>query len=544
MAPWIEMNTTTEDNYISLETGPIRWLARREYGALPGRLMHLIEEGGLDPAKSSAVRRVFFLPASHDFPPLVLKEYRITGLGALLRAWCLGSSARREWNALRRLEENGIAVPLPLAMGAPAKLAPGSSTYLALIQVEDSCTLEEILLEQKPSPLPRKALASSLGRAIRKMHDAGVLHHDLHAANLLADASGAVYIMDLHGAGLHPSLSKRRRTIDLVSLAGAFLIHGNRTDRLRFYKAYAHDMDDKGAFKSNARRLEQAARDRLSVFLEKFDFRSLRSGRGFQPIHVHELTGIGERTDRAQAVAQWLGPYPLDTLAEAGSLIHGTKDSSVHAPEIHGERYIIKAYEKPGISGNAHRLFQGSKGKRAWFNYHRLFFRGIGIPKPVLFLEEPPYAPTGRSYIVTEYHPDSVTLDRFLASADTQAKIEVGLRLAKAVARLHTLFLRNRDMKAQNILVTPTREIAFIDPDGVATMRDPSLYVMAKDLMRVNASFDKRSNISLTDRVRFLKAYARRMRLDRSLFRELWREILHLTWTKWDRWSRYKSRRR
>jgi len=538
------MNTKNNDNLISIRTGPLGWRVLRKYSRLPVLLWNYLTENALIPAKASKVRKVFFIPAGHGSPALVLKEYKITGIGALLRAWWLGAPASREWNALMHLSSAGISVPKPLAVGCPAKLSFGTRTYLAMSHLTDGCNLEEILLEQKQSPLPRKELASSLGLLVRRMHDAGVLHNDLHAANLLINSSGLVYIMDLHGASLHPHPSDRKKAADLVSLAGAFLIHGSRTDRLRFYKAYAGEGADRIRFKTAARRLEQGARDRLFVFLEKFDYRCLKPGRAFQALEVHELTGMAECSDRAHALASRLGPFPLEALVEDGLLMHRTRETAVYLLKNDGESYIVKVYKKTGFSGGAKRLLQGSKGRRAWFNYHRLFFRGIRVPKPVLFLEEPPHAPTGRSFVVTEFQPDARTLDRFIAKADDPARAAVGKRLAEAVARMHTLFLRNRDMKAQNILVSRSGEIAFIDPDGITPMREPSLYFMARDLMRINASFEKGSGVSLADRVRFLKAYATQMRLGQGMFRELWREILHLTWTKWDRWSRYKGRRR
>ncbi|MFH1998367.1 MAG: lipopolysaccharide kinase InaA family protein [Planctomycetota bacterium] len=535
------MNARKTDKFIPVEIGSFRWYVSREYSHMAERLARIMDHGSPPAAKASKVRKVFFVPGAHNEPALVLKEYTTAGIGAFLRTWVLGAPAQREWRALSHLRECGISVPRVVALGVSTRFSLHSRTCLALIRIEECCNVEEILLQQKPLPFPRKELAEKLGHLVRGMHDAGVLHKDLHAANLLVDSTGGVYVVDLHGAGIHSHLSFRKRAQDLISLAGAFLVHGKRTDRLRFFKAYNRGGEGTKHYKSSARKVEQMSRDRLFMFLEKFDSRSLRPGRSFQALEVHDLTGIAERSDRAGTLARVLGPYPHETLEEKGHLIHHTRETAVYRFEQLGERYVVKAYEKPGVTEGAKRLFMGSRGRQCWFNYHRLFFRGISVPRPILFLEEPPHSPSGRSFVVTEDQPDRLTLDRFIETADESAKAEVSRRLAEAVARMHTLFLSNRDMKAQNILIGPLHEVSFIDPDGVSSMREPSLYFMARDLMRINASFGRNSNVSLPDRIRFLKAYATHMQLARCWVRELWREILHLTWTKWNRWDQYKK---
>jgi len=140
--------------------------------------------------------------------------------------------------------------------------------------------------------------------------------------------------------------------------------------------------------------------------------------------------------------------------------------------------------------------------------------------------------------VVTESLAGHARLDRFLARADRSSLLEVLHRLAAAIARMHRLFLRNRDLKAQNIFISLDREPVFIDPDGVESMKDPYLDVMARDLMRLNASFTRSRPVSMADRLRFLKAYMACVPLPRTALRELWREIVLGTWDKWERWKK------
>jgi tRNA A-37 threonylcarbamoyl transferase component Bud32 len=478
--------------------------------------------------KHSRVRDVFFLPAHESHPASVLKVYRARGAGALARTLLLGSPAQREWNALRRLRSAGVNAPQPLALGTK----PPFSSYLVTRRIESCATLEDLLLGKAPCPVAPKDLAEACGRLIRSMHEAGVEHRDLHAANLLVDPEGRPHVTDLHGARLARTLSRRARTRDLLSLAGAFLIHGSQRDRFRFFKAYSN------AGQEEARRIEHLARERLFLFLRKFDRRCLRGGRNFQTLGIHELTGMAERSDRALVLARSLGPYPVERLEERGQRLHTGAGTRVYAFQVDGNHYIVKSYRNPGAWEIVKRLFRGSKAQRCWLNYHKLIFRGLSIPKPVLFLEDPLGSPLGRSFVATEAADEHIMLDVFLDRADRAALLTVLHRLAAAVARMHRLFLRNRDMKAQNILVSPSMELLFIDPDGVESMRDPYPYVLARDLMRINASFTTSRPVSLADRLRFLKRYMKHMGFPRSSLRELWRETVFLTWEKWERWKK------
>jgi tRNA A-37 threonylcarbamoyl transferase component Bud32 len=253
---------------------------------------------------------------------------------------------------------------------------------------------------------------------------------------------------------------------------------------------------------------------------------------------------MAERTDRAVRLGRFLGPYPFDTLQERGKGIHKTAHTRVYELVFDENSYIIKFYVKPGIRETLRRLERGSRARRNWFNHNKLWFRQVPVPKPVLYLEEPIFAPSGRSYVVSEKAEGYVPLDEFVNGAPRFTYLAALHNLAACVARMHRFFLCNRDLKAQNILVGPRQDVLLLDPDGIAYMKDPYSYTMARDLMRINASFPMNSRVSRTDRRRFLKAYALHMGLSAGGERELWWETLMLTWNKWIAWEKEARRRR
>jgi len=64
----------------------------------------------------------------------------------------------------------------------------------------------------------RRALIRSVAQEVRRMHDAGVCHADLHIKNLLLGPGGEVFILDLDRAKLHGELGLNRRMANLIRL--------------------------------------------------------------------------------------------------------------------------------------------------------------------------------------------------------------------------------------------------------------------------------------------------------------------------------------
>jgi len=526
------------ESYSSSKTGGITWLADSAYPALPGLLARAVATRRHGAIKSSKVRDVVHIPSDGDRPALVLKIFKARGLKQLIRSQVLGQPALREWRALGVLRLGGVAAVQAAAVGLERFFGLPARSYLATWSAEGCSSLEELLLNKKPLPGSRGSLAAGIGDIVRKMHCCGVLHKDLHAGNILVTGSGRPVLIDLHGARIHAKLSFKKRLRELASFAGAFVVHARRHDRLRFVRAYGPENLGAGTLKEAARLLGHAARDRLYDTLKKFDVRTMKPGRLFRVVRIHELKGMAERSDRAVELARFLGPFPEERLKTDGRLIHSGAGTRVYRLVWAGTAYMVKVYMKPGLQNALKGLVRASRAGQSWINHHRLMFRGISAPKAVLYLEEPFISPAGRSYMVSEWLSGHETLDRFVETGDRASFLDVLYRLARTIARMHMLFLSNRDLKAQNILVNPAGEVSVIDPDGIAPVKEPDTYIIARDLMRLNASFPPGSSVSSSDRLRFLKAYCASSGLSGSRLQALWRETFFLTWDKWQSWKR------
>lgn len=151
---------------------------------------------------------------------VVLRRYRRGGLigKVLVDRYLSASRPFRELDVLALAHSRGV--PVPEVIGASSiragafwhrgrivtRLIPGSRTLPVFISNNrnDGRIVTEVL---------RKA-----GRAIRKMHEAGIDHADLNMNNILVDTKRAAYVIDFDKATVCPDLGKSRRLRNLRRL--------------------------------------------------------------------------------------------------------------------------------------------------------------------------------------------------------------------------------------------------------------------------------------------------------------------------------------
>lgn len=127
----------------------------------------------------------------------VLRHYRRGGWAARLStdyyAWTGLERSRpwREWRLLYSLYKEGLPVPQPLA----ARVRRHGFLYrgdLITRRIPEGRSLASRLQTSGIERLPWQAIGASL----RHFHDAGVLHADLNAHNILLDARERVFLVD------------------------------------------------------------------------------------------------------------------------------------------------------------------------------------------------------------------------------------------------------------------------------------------------------------------------------------------------------------
>jgi 3-deoxy-D-manno-octulosonic acid kinase len=142
-------------------------------------------------------------------------------LGPLWSGAVLGPGRpAEELRVTARLLEAGAPVPRPALVVAHRRAGPLWSAVLGTVHVEDARDgLAWLASDPGPTQLLRGARA--VGAAVRRFHDAGGAHADLHAKNLLlregeGDLEVRVIDLDRATAGAPPTPARRMR--DLMRL--------------------------------------------------------------------------------------------------------------------------------------------------------------------------------------------------------------------------------------------------------------------------------------------------------------------------------------
>jgi tRNA A-37 threonylcarbamoyl transferase component Bud32 len=217
--------------------GPLRGFAVRDLPddflrsllADPGAALAHPDARVLKDSRTSTVA-VVTMPTPNGPVPVVLKRVngrswpeRVKNLlrpSHVLRSWVNGHALRDRW----------LPTPRPLAVFHRYRGGLPAEGYL--------------LTEMVPEPAPLRDAANrvivNLARLLRTMHDRGVSHRDLKAANiLLADGAEPTFI-DLVGVRTRVRLTDAQRAKELARLNASFLSSPSvtRGERLRFLRAY------------------------------------------------------------------------------------------------------------------------------------------------------------------------------------------------------------------------------------------------------------------------------------------------------------------
>ncbi len=176
---------------------------------------------------------------------LIYKRFRLTSRWDAWKNLFRRSAALRSWFWGHALRDRGLPTPRPLlVLHRTNRLGLPTEGYLLVEKVESAQDLQQWVraLAQRPAEqrtlLLREAI-DAVAQLIRRLHQRGLSHRDLKAANLLHGTAGFCLI-DLVGVR-HPwRMTDAIRMRDLMRLNASFALSSEirRTDRLRFLRTY------------------------------------------------------------------------------------------------------------------------------------------------------------------------------------------------------------------------------------------------------------------------------------------------------------------
>lgn len=158
---------------------------------------------------------------------VVVKQFRNQGWRARWRRHFEGSKAQKSWRVARYMAERGLSTPEPLLL-IESDEPDGPSLFVSRRVsggFESRYFFRALNAGDEAEKFPLvdvDELLGSLGRSLRRMHEAGIWHRDVSVGNLIVSYANGdrpdIYIVDLNRARIGQPLGVQRRTRDLCRL--------------------------------------------------------------------------------------------------------------------------------------------------------------------------------------------------------------------------------------------------------------------------------------------------------------------------------------
>jgi len=233
-------------------------------------------------------------PLGKNLPAMMVRRYVHGGLWARFGRdlyWGI-ERAVAELIVAESAKRGGVRTPDPVGILGQRMQGPLWRLAFLSAEVTDSedlihygCRLSEYPPET--AALEKRGVIREAAQQVRKMHDLGIDHADLHLKNLLlrrrADSTPEVYLLDFDGASAGPpldsdqrlrNLKRLARSVRKVRIADTVL---TAWDRLRFVRDYVHGHPEAHALMRQwARRLASSGRAHEAWWIVSGAKRNLR----------------------------------------------------------------------------------------------------------------------------------------------------------------------------------------------------------------------------------------------------------------------------
>lgn len=523
------------ENHVDFELSGYRWKIKSEYADdFRRRIIPLALSGkdspGLRVVSRKHARDSFIVSASDSCPETFVKIHKNYKSRDWLKALILPTRARAEWRAGSRMLASGLPVAEPLGYGELRKGGIAAGCALIVRALENCKKLSSHLHDNYrggPPRVPageRDEFLTAFGALIRRMHDAGFRHPDLHADNIMVDGRESpprLWLVDLHSVTHTALLSDRARTADLAKLIFSlrgFLSEPQLCEILAAYRPEA------GHEETAARlgRLLNAADSLRKKRVKSRAKRCLKTSGSF----VVEKTGgrkLYRRRDfSADAVLGYVERHGEIIASSGPGLVKGSAKSVLTRFESSAgsDEYIyVKEFKNTGLIRLLEMIFYTHRGRRAWKAGHRLLRLGIPGAELIALVESGRFGMTDTSYLIMKEIPNATRLNAFLlqryfrisgglTSEEALEKRELIRMGARALREFHSEKIYHKDLSAKNVLVSRDEDgrprFYCVDTDSIQFPPRLSLRRKMKNLGQLNGL---PACVTTADRVRFYKEY-------------------------------------
>jgi tRNA A-37 threonylcarbamoyl transferase component Bud32 len=171
-------------------------------------------------------------------PTLVLRRLNYGRWRHRFRDVFRRSRAERAFHSALAMEVAGLPVARALAVAALRRRRWPVRAYLLSREIQDARTLAQLARQAVPWP---RSLVEALADLMARLHEAGFIHGDLKATNVLLTSAGQPWLIDFDGVRQYDRVPQSRAVADLARLFSGIPEAGGQEAPMtaaRFLKRY------------------------------------------------------------------------------------------------------------------------------------------------------------------------------------------------------------------------------------------------------------------------------------------------------------------
>jgi tRNA A-37 threonylcarbamoyl transferase component Bud32 len=455
---------------------------------------------------------------------IFLKRDRTKDWTECLKFLVLPSRGRKEWWISYQSQKRNLHIPMPLGWMEKVRRGTVKESFYLSEAVGSGDSLIDLARSTGFS-------FEGLVKAVKKIHDAGLLHKDFHGGNFLWDGE-SFYLTDLHRASILRSLSLNQRLWSL-----SHLFHSLRS---------LWGEETRGAFLMRYFEGEPHHLQRRKVYLKKIDCwmdrlqkrrwksrtkRCLKESTEFSVQKEGGDTYYHRRDFPLNRIKRAMGEHLRRVKERTAALAKNGPEVAVSLFDDKGTRLCVKQFKYPGLWHGLKEHLRRSKGLKSWIGANALLVREIPSVTPLALVERWTWIGLRESFFLMEAGRDR-EMDRYLSTElrDFAVKRRFIRSFGRWLAEFHKLDMFHKDMKTCNILVSENEDVwnfTLLDLEDLLVDRKVGESELFRNLLQLNASIPKM--LTRADRLRFLHQYLslRPVSLDKKRFvRKIIRETL------------------
>ena len=422
-------------------------------------------------------------------------------------------SARKEWNALQKLQSKGINCPSPIAICSKGVNPAKSHSFIITESLEPNISIEdafELKAVNKKSVSEKKKIIERVGSICRNLHSIGLNHRDLYLCHFLIDATlnpdKPISLIDLHRAQIRNKVPERWLVKDIGGLYHSAIRFGiTERDCYRFLMAY-FNCSLKDLFSNHEEFIKKARKRAFSMYMKPV----------LNEIDITSKNALQEQSLYRKSFTKnhrWIGlkdkiPENFLTLIQdeeallsTGEVIKNEEGHLVVKIDLSGKSYFVKKYRIKNLFHMIRRLFRKTRARNSWEVLHWLHAVGIRTMKPVLIYEELGFAGALNSVLVTEKIAGK-RLDKIIKEKGEHIKIASCLH--NFFKRMQWLDFHHGDAKSSNFFISKDKLYVFDLDSSKRHLKSSTLAKkINKDKKRILRSLEESTELTEALKLRF-----------------------------------------